>query len=103
MHGGSSAHSFPTHQCLTSLRCEDFIYLPMDPRSRSSRGFAFVNLTTVESAHRFYRGLNAASPSGNFREMTRSDIRPVPTGIFHGNFLKNYPSETPLEARLLVS
>eukprot|EP00439_Symbiodinium_sp_Y106_P038492 s5094_g4.t1 len=50
----------------------DFIYLPMDPRSRSSRGFAFVNLTTVESAHRFYR-------------------------IFHGNFLKNYPSETPLE------
>jgi len=50
----------------------DFIYLPMDPRSRSSRGFAFVNFTSVKSAHQFYR-------------------------IFHGNVLKNYPSETPLE------
>ncbi|CAE7393572.1 TE1 [Symbiodinium natans] len=50
----------------------DFIYLPMDPRSRSSRGFAFVNLTSVESAHQFYR-------------------------TFHGRFLKNYPSEIPLE------
>ena len=31
----------------------------MDPRSRSSRGFAFVNLTSVESAHQFYRTLQA--------------------------------------------
>ena len=80
----------PTHpQCLISVRREDFIYLPMDPRSRSSRGFAFVNLTTVESAHRFYRSWNA--PKGAiFR------IRCWP-------FLKNYPSETPLEARFFVT
>eukprot|EP00440_Ansanella_granifera_P024089 gb/GFBE01026166.1/.p1 GENE.gb/GFBE01026166.1/~~gb/GFBE01026166.1/.p1 ORF type:complete len:349 (+),score=26.44 gb/GFBE01026166.1/:1-1047(+) len=35
--------------------CLDFIYLPMDPRSRANRGFAFVNLDLPETAERFYQ------------------------------------------------
>jgi hypothetical protein len=33
----------------------DFIYLPMDPRSHANRGFAFINLVSVEVAEEFYK------------------------------------------------
>lgn len=33
----------------------DFFYLPMDPRSHSNRGFAFLNFVTSEIAYEFYR------------------------------------------------
>ncbi|CAJ1348149.1 unnamed protein product [Effrenium voratum] len=50
----------------------DFIYLPMDPRSRCSRGFAFCNFQSPEVAQQFYR-------------------------TFHRKFLKSYESEMALE------
>lgn len=37
----------------------DFFYLPIDPRSRMNRGFAFVNFTTAEAAEAFYRKFNS--------------------------------------------
>lgn len=33
----------------------DFFYLPMDPRSHSNRGFAFLNIVSEEAAEEFYR------------------------------------------------
>lgn len=36
----------------------DFFYLPMDPRSRSNRGFAFVNFATPEVAEGFYHSFH---------------------------------------------
>jgi len=34
--------------------CYNFIYLPMDARSRFNRGFAFINLNSEEAALAFY-------------------------------------------------
>lgn len=50
----------------------DFIYLPMDPRSRNARGFAFCNFSTPAAADEF-------------------------CGTFHKKFLKSYTAEGPLE------
>jgi hypothetical protein len=36
----------------------DFFYLPMDPRSRANRGFAFINLNTPENAKELYRAFD---------------------------------------------
>jgi hypothetical protein len=33
----------------------DFLYLPMDPRSKVNRGFAFCNFDSAESAKRFFK------------------------------------------------
>eukprot|EP00929_Paragymnodinium_shiwhaense_P095450 TRINITY_DN5658_c0_g1_i1.p1 TRINITY_DN5658_c0_g1~~TRINITY_DN5658_c0_g1_i1.p1 ORF type:complete len:872 (+),score=129.13 TRINITY_DN5658_c0_g1_i1:200-2815(+) len=40
------------------MGCYDFLYLPMQPRKNSNRGFAFVNFTTPESAEEFFQALN---------------------------------------------
>eukprot|EP00929_Paragymnodinium_shiwhaense_P095453 TRINITY_DN5658_c0_g1_i4.p1 TRINITY_DN5658_c0_g1~~TRINITY_DN5658_c0_g1_i4.p1 ORF type:complete len:877 (+),score=110.10 TRINITY_DN5658_c0_g1_i4:120-2750(+) len=40
------------------MGCYDFMYLPMQPRKNSNRGFAFVNFTTPESAEEFFQALN---------------------------------------------
>lgn len=50
----------------------DFIYLPLDPRTRSSRGFAFCNFSNPQAAERFY-------------------------SCFHRRFLKAHSAEAPLE------
>jgi len=50
----------------------DFLYLPMDMRRRTNRGFAFVNFNTPEITQSFHRA-------------------------FHGNNLPLFPSEKPLE------
>mmetsp|Transcript_77885 Transcript_77885/g.167061 ORF Transcript_77885/g.167061 Transcript_77885/m.167061 type:complete len:353 (-) Transcript_77885:90-1148(-) len=36
----------------------DFIYLPMDARSRANRGFAFINLISAQAAGSFYETFN---------------------------------------------
>ncbi|MQL91138.1 hypothetical protein Taro_023744 [Colocasia esculenta] len=36
----------------------DFVYLPMDFRTNSCLGYAFVNFTTAAAAWRFYQALN---------------------------------------------
>eukprot|EP00434_Breviolum_minutum_P012873 symbB.v1.2.011346.t1/scaffold745.1/size165919/3 len=50
----------------------DFIYLPLDPRTRSSRGFAFCNFSSPQAAECFY-------------------------SCFHRRFLKAHSAEAPLE------
>ncbi|CAK9065231.1 unnamed protein product, partial [Durusdinium trenchii] len=50
----------------------DFIYLPMDPRNRCARGFAFCNFTTPEAAQQFFR-------------------------TYHKSHLKSFDSDQPLE------
>lgn len=50
----------------------DFIYLPIDPRSRCSRGFAFCNFSSPEVTQEFF-------------------------SAFHKKFLHSYDSEVPLE------
>jgi len=50
----------------------DFLYLPMDMRRRTNRGFAFVNFNTPEITQRFHR-------------------------TCHGKHLPLFPSEKPLE------
>eukprot|EP00435_Cladocopium_sp_Y103_P043006 s66_g12.t1 len=50
----------------------DFIYLPIDPRSRCSRGFAFCNFSSPEVTQEFF-------------------------STFHKKFLNSYDSEVPLE------
>jgi len=49
----------------------DFIYLPMDPRKHTNRGFAFINMTSAEAADKFYK-------------------------TFHGQYLRHFSSEKPL-------
>jgi hypothetical protein len=46
----------------------DFLYLPMDPRSHANRGFAFINMVSVEAAEEFYKK-------------------------FHGQFLRHFNAE----------
>jgi len=36
----------------------DFMYLPIDPRTRSPRGFAFCNFTTPQAAEQFYHSFH---------------------------------------------
>jgi len=50
----------------------DFIYLPIDPRSRCSRGFAFCNFSSPEVTQQFF-------------------------STFHKKFLNAFESEVPLE------
>lgn len=50
----------------------DFIYLPIDPRSRCSRGFAFCNFSSPEVTQQFF-------------------------STFHKKFLNAFESELPLE------
>lgn len=50
----------------------DFIYLPIDPRSRCSRGFAFCNFSSPEVTQEFF-------------------------STFHKKFLNSYDAEVPLE------
>jgi len=50
----------------------DFIYLPIDPRSRCSRGFAFCNFSSPEVTQQFF-------------------------STFHKKFLNAFESEIPLE------
>ncbi|CAL1146315.1 unnamed protein product [Cladocopium goreaui] len=50
----------------------DFMYLPIDPRTRASRGFAFCNFTSPQAAEHFY-------------------------SIFHRKRLKSHSAEVTLE------
>lgn len=43
----------------------DFIYLPMDPRSRNARGFAFCNFSTPAAADEFCGRSGAPGASKN--------------------------------------
>lgn len=40
----------------------DFLYMPMDSRSRGNRGFGFVNFIATESAKKFYDAFNGCQP-----------------------------------------
>jgi hypothetical protein len=50
----------------------DFIYLPMDPRTKANRGFAFCNLDTPAMAMRFFK-------------------------VFHGKMLRSFDAEKCIE------
>eukprot|EP00931_Biecheleriopsis_adriatica_P031261 TRINITY_DN18353_c0_g1_i2.p1 TRINITY_DN18353_c0_g1~~TRINITY_DN18353_c0_g1_i2.p1 ORF type:complete len:403 (-),score=47.80 TRINITY_DN18353_c0_g1_i2:59-1237(-) len=43
----------------------DFIYLPLDPRSHTNRGFGFCNLETSQAAERFYEVFQGSYLSGS--------------------------------------
>ena len=48
----------------------DFIYLPLDPRTRSSRGFAFCNFTSpqAEKLERGWRKKDATFQNANYND-----------------------------------